>query len=384
VTGWQWVGTGGIGIKAGQTTSEPEWNQGIGLNIENCYIYGSDGADVGAGSSILDYCFVIEDTDAVYIRSEVSQSLQSNLLIKANPGGHAPANHFFDRMILDGGPGQCVRITGAGSVSRTKFVGCWFASAEGGISHLPGFHADAGAFDGYQIAACNFINMQGTALSLNPATLGAGTISDNTFSTYGLSGIQVDAIYINSPNNGMGPTITGNSIGGGNGVAIRTSATSNRIVVAANALAGGVAFGTQPFVVSGNSEITNIVPESEIVGTAWVPYTPGVLAPSTGTFLARTFDCAYKKIGKIIFYRIQINITANGDGGGTHIRIGLPQAAVTADAITGYGVERGLTRKGLSIQPNSATEIIACFSADGSYPGGNGAILIISGTYEAA
>lgn len=378
IVGWQWVGTGGIGIKAGQTTST-DVNQGIGLNVDNCYIYGSDGADVGAGQHTLDYAFVIEDTDAVYIRAESGQTLQSNLLIRSNPGGHAASNNFFDRAIFDGGTGQCVRVTGAGWVSRTKFVGCWFASAQGGNSFLPGFQVDSGGFDSYEISACNFVNLRGRALSLNPGVLGAGTVSNNTFTAYGTSQTAVDAIYVNSPLNGLGPVITGNNIGGGHGVALRTSSTSNRIVVAANAFAGGVALGTPPFVLMGNSEITNAVPESDITGTSWTAYTPSLSAGS-GSIASATTSGAFKKIGKTVSFRAVAQIINNGTAG-AYIELGLPFAAAT-DSLSFAGVDRGLTGKALAIQAQPGGSSVVVRFYDVTYPGANGATLVINGTYE--
>jgi hypothetical protein len=245
IFGYDWVGTDGTGIKIGQTT-HADTNQGSGASVENCYMYGTD---LAGGPSRLSYGFWIEDCDAVYLRgSESGGVAESGITIKANSGGHAPANHFFNNSIFDATKnGPSARITGGGSVVRVKFTGCWFCSSGtdiGGSATANGLLVDCGLLGQFEITGCNFFNTKGTGLYINPTSCVGGAITGNTIDSCGTGGVALnaDGMYLNVPINFFGPAVTGNVIAGG-GPALRTSATSNRITVVGNQLIGGTVFG---------------------------------------------------------------------------------------------------------------------------------------------
>jgi len=214
--------------------------------VDNCYIYG--GSEVN-GPIVLSYAYVIEDCDAVTFRSEGGGVLENILLIKANAGGHGPSNHRFgSKSVFDTTTtGASVRITGGGSVQRCKFNGVWIAGSGNGGAGNPaanGFLIDCGEFSEFEITGSTIYLTQATGLYLNPASCGPGAITGNTVLSCGAGGqaLNSDGMYINVPLNFVGPTITGNGISGA-GTALRTSATSNRIVVVGNQLIGGAVYG---------------------------------------------------------------------------------------------------------------------------------------------
>lgn len=119
------VGSGGIGVKAGQTATSK--NQGSELRLTNVTIVESD-LD-GSTAPVLSMGFVIEDCDAVYLVGGGSGAVVENN-VKMIAGGHGCYNHFFTGFGSDQTRNSHgVWLTGTGVISAVQFVGCWFASA---------------------------------------------------------------------------------------------------------------------------------------------------------------------------------------------------------------------------------------------------------------
>lgn len=117
-------------------------------------------------------------------------------------------------------------------------------------------------------------------------------------------------------------------------------------------------------------------------GTAWSAYTPAVTAPGGLTTASGTGR--QKSIGKTTFFQATATITTNG-AGNTRIDIGLPAAAVTATMIDMVvGIESALTGKQVQGTIQSGSGVANVKFYDGTYPGANGAVISISGVYEAA
>lgn len=112
----------------------------------------------------------------------------------------------------------------------------------------------------------------------------------------------------------------------------------------------------------------------------WLGYTPTMTA-STGTITTvGTCSGRYKVIDKTVFFEISCAITTNGTAGG-YIKITLP---ITASATTNArfsGREHGVTGKMLLGYNSGASECRVTFY-DGTYPGANGAVITLSGSYE--
>jgi len=119
------------------------------------------------------------------------------------------------------------------------------------------------------------------------------------------------------------------------------------------------------------------------IAPAWTAYTPTVTAGS-GTFTTASATGRFLTIGKVTHIRIEVTITTNGTGG-SYIAVTLPNTALTTSSPIAVlaGRERGLTGKMVSgsIGVVSST-IMSILFYDNTYPGANGAVISVSGTYE--
>jgi len=115
---------------------------------------------------------------------------------------------------------------------------------------------------------------------------------------------------------------------------------------------------------------------------AWTSYTPTVTA-FAGTLTTVSATGRYKRVGKTVFFSIVITITTNGTGA-TAVIATLPVTA-SANAInTAFvGREDAVTGK-LLIGWAATTTQVFIQNYDGTYPGFDGAILGVSGSYESA
>lgn len=119
---------------------------------------------------------------------------------------------------------------------------------------------------------------------------------------------------------------------------------------------------------------------------AWTPFTP-TLVPSVGSFTSVTADGAFLQLGKTAFIRVKINIITNGSAGGFVKITGSPALPLPKDlyqALT--GTEIGTTGSSLStrIQTDSGIPTLLYTRYDTTYIGGDGALIILNGSYEVA
>jgi hypothetical protein len=113
--------------------------------------------------------------------------------------------------------------------------------------------------------------------------------------------------------------------------------------------------------------------------SAWTAYTPNVTS-GTGTFTSVAASGRYKQNGKTVHFTVNVTITTNGTAAGSVV-VGLPVTAFGNGVFCGR--ENGLTGFGLSVTIASSTTLLIQ-KYDATYLGGNGAILAVSGTYDAA
>lgn len=266
VIGYNWAAGagGGVGFKFGQTTGPVDVNQGAEAYLSYS---GVDGATTGVPT--LSYGLWIEDCEAVYcVRSGFGGTLENNIRIVGNTGGHACQNHIFTSGSVSDTTRNShgVYITGTGAVTHVKFDDCWFASAgtlAGGSANANGVRVDVTAFGESEFVGCNFYGNKGTGLYLNP-NAGAGSafcnITGCNFDMNG-SGAQAnnnDGIYVGIAAGGYSPVITGCAETGSNGAWIRTSATADTVAVSNNLCSRPPAFGTEPlgsYFVNGNTDL---------------------------------------------------------------------------------------------------------------------------------
>lgn len=142
--------------------------------------------------------------------------------------------------------------------------------------------------------------------------------------------------------------------------------------------------------VDGNKFDGNVTGPVFFQGTAgyyetqdWVSYTP-TLTSTTGTITTvGTCTGRYKRIGKTVFVKVQCAITTNGTGG-AKVQITLPASAgnVANGPFVCYGREQVNTGKMLIGQFLNGTQNIQAAFYDDTYPGANGAVLLLEGFYE--
>ena len=118
-------------------------------------------------------------------------------------------------------------------------------------------------------------------------------------------------------------------------------------------------------------------------GAVWTAWTPTITS-GTGTITTLgTVVAKYIKIGKLVVFRLKIPITTNGTAA-TYIKATLPVTPIASTDFAFNGRETGLTSKSLSVYYSSSLSGIVIQLYDATYPGGTGAVLLISGSYEAA
>jgi hypothetical protein len=113
---------------------------------------------------------------------------------------------------------------------------------------------------------------------------------------------------------------------------------------------------------------------------AWSSYTPTVSAGS-GSITTSSATGKYRVVGKTTEVQIRIEITTNGTGASSVIA-SLPNTALNAATLVG----RETTGSGVAVVGSiaaSGTQVhITTFN--NTYPGGNGYVIVINGTYENA
>lgn len=121
-----------------------------------------------------------------------------------------------------------------------------------------------------------------------------------------------------------------------------------------------------------------LVALAEDLGVAgWTAYTP-TLAAGSGAFTSASAAGKYRQVGKTVHVQIVVSITTNGTAAGS-INTSLP---VTPNGwATLNGKEGTVNGKSCGGTANSTTDI-QILNYDQTYPGVNGATLIVTGVYE--
>ena len=80
-------------------------------------------------------------------------------------------------------------------------------------------------------------------------------------------------------------------------------------------------------------------------------------------------------------FRVQVTITTNGTGSGFLIAT-LPADAVLLNRATGVGVRTGDGTQMFFRNAASKSNIYVMGMYDGAYPGSDGAVILVNGSYE--
>lgn len=131
--------------------------------------------------------------------------------------------------------------------------------------------------------------------------------------------------------------------------------------------------------------VTGVLPVANggVDPNAWTAFTPTVTANSGTITTLGAVSGRYKLSGKTVFWQLSIAITTNGSGGGFIRAAGLP-FTTAAFRFIGVGQELNVTGDQLiGHLPTSSSECLITFY-DGSYPGGDGRLLVLNGIAEIA
>lgn len=109
-------------------------------------------------------------------------------------------------------------------------------------------------------------------------------------------------------------------------------------------------------------------------------YLPVVTA-GTGTFTTTSVTGSYYQLGRLVFLAVLVTITTNGTAAGS-VNVSLPFTSQSATSIKYMFAGGNNSNQDLIgfVDPNS--NVLRIFKYDGTYPGGNGVSLYLSGFYE--
>jgi hypothetical protein len=113
----------------------------------------------------------------------------------------------------------------------------------------------------------------------------------------------------------------------------------------------------------------------------WTSYTPSI-TPGSGAITTVSATGRYCQIGKIIFVEMVITITTNGTGAG-YILASLPVTSGASQYIVS-GRENAVSGNMLQGWINSSTSSVSIRTYSNTYPGSNGASIVMTGMYECA
>lgn len=117
----------------------------------------------------------------------------------------------------------------------------------------------------------------------------------------------------------------------------------------------------------------------------WVTSFAPVVTAVAGTFTSVAAAMSYKQLNKTLIFQLLITVTTNGTAA-TGIVVTLPRPAFTG-AVGNYiaaGRENALTGNMLQGNIASGTSQMTIFNYNNTYPGGNGAVLWLTGEYQTA
>jgi len=292
----------------------------------------------------------------------------SNRLENVNDAGHTLYNTTADL------PDYNMWITGTdnqfGATAVNARVANFYA-AGGGNNHFIGSHG--WGYPGGTDSQPNLRSQYTFLLEGNQVVLGA--IADQP---------TVAAIRLqNTISDNTGAIITGNTVigpleTGVQGVSIGANVVNSLIygnnlasVTAANTIVADTAIS------STNTIFSNT---GSTAGQPWTGFTPTFSCGSGTVTTTSGVSGRYQIIGKTVFVNVQASITTNGTCAGS-VKLTLPFTSLAQTQLSGSAfISTSKTVVGVI---GFGTNIAAITNYDGTYPGGAGAFISISGSYEA-
>lgn len=243
----------GVGIRIGQDVPNPPVAQFGEIHLDNCHMLGCEQLSGGVGA-LGTYGFIIRDGDAVYMTHCTTFGHVTSGMVIVAGDFIASNNHFFSQCIFDttqNGPAVDL-IAGAGGINRLQFSSCWFSSAgtiaPGGGDDGIGFRS-VGLVNGVLLTGCNFIanNANGLYIDCNISGGGDFILTGSRVMGGGAGGsgaTHVECVYVDGFLNSWAITCTGNVLRNAHaGVGLRTSASTDRVIVTGNNIYPAPVFG---------------------------------------------------------------------------------------------------------------------------------------------
>jgi len=176
-------------------------------------------------------------------------------------------------------------------------------------------------------------------------------------------------------------------------VSVTNTGTGNNVLATAPTLVGDVNLSTGNLVIGTSGKGIDFSITSHPAGMTselLADYEEGDWTPSVtssvGTITTLgTVTGKYTKIGNVVTLFTRIDVTLNGTGAGQIKVAGLPYSASTSIvAYSGYGKDRAVTGKMLSVDFVSTTSLFEVTNYDNTYPATTGATLIVTVIYTVA
>ena len=199
-------------------------------------------------------------------------------------------------------------------------------------------------------------------------------------------------------NNGTDAAVGGHGINIASSDVTRSTIHDNYIHSNGNGVRGygtTIAASTDNFSVQGNNftgngqaainndagiSATKIIQNNLGYNSSWVGYTPTVTA-AAGTITTASATGRWWKVDRTVHFQQEVTITTNGTGA-TAVRATLPPFTPAANFVIA-GRENNATGNLLCGLIPSAGTYVSITNYDNSYPGADGRLLILSGSYEA-
>jgi len=119
-------------------------------------------------------------------------------------------------------------------------------------------------------------------------------------------------------------------------------------------------------------------------GGAWTTWTPTITAGS-GSFTTASGSGRYIQIGKTVFFKLDVTITTVGTGSGCVFTLPVTASASWTAGQVASGREDALTGLACSAKlATSTTASVSRYDNGNIASGGNGTVIRLMGTYEAA
>ena len=215
-------------------------------------------------------------------------------------------------------------------------------------------------------------------LSAGIHTFTGGYVRSNGTGASGGHGILVANAAVSGLN--VSGVILHNNGNSTRGYALNNSTNNDYVSATGNLFfSNGQGASTGNWLQANSSWLNNAGSEAGVT-QSWVGYTPTVTS-GTGTITTATATGRYRRIDRVIFIEVTINITTNGTGA-TSVVATLPSGITCAQNAILSGRENASTGKMLQgLVPASGTNI-SITNYDNTYPAANGYVIIVSGSFE--